>query len=144
MNRAIWRLRCLSNRLFNTTFDALYINTASIDHLLHNCPSNSELLGFLLHIPHKFLGPDLLLETAFRIKLSKSDIAKYARKASIKDASVAGLPFEPGLENLKVGQNQSTSSLPSLKSLSGISKRVKPHRANTTGPHTLPKASHAT
>ncbi|CAO3675133.1 unnamed protein product [Umbelopsis ramanniana] len=114
------------------------------DHLLHNCPTNSELLGFLLHIPHKYLGPDLLLETAFRIKLSKSDIAKYARKASIKDASVAGLSFEPGLENLKVGQNQSTSSLPSLKSLSGISKRVKPHRSHTTGPHTLPKSSHPT
>ncbi|KAH8551518.1 rab-GTPase-TBC domain-containing protein [Umbelopsis sp. PMI_123] len=114
------------------------------DHLLNQCPSNSELLAFLLHIPHKYLGPDLLLETAFRIKLSKSDIAKYARKASVKDASVAGLPFEPGLENLKVGQNQSTSSLPSLKSFSGISKRVKPNRSQNTGPHTLPKSSYNT
>lgn len=105
------------------------------DHLLNNCRSDTELLTFLLHIPHKYLGPDLLLETAFRIKLSKTDIAKYARKAAHMDSSVAGLPYEPGLENLKVGNNYSNTSLPSLKSLSGLGKRIKSNRQ----PHTLPR-----
>ncbi|KAG2183345.1 hypothetical protein INT43_006350 [Umbelopsis isabellina] len=104
------------------------------DYLL-NCRSDTELLTFLLHIPHKYLGPDLLLETAFRIKLSKTDIAKYARKAAHMDSSVAGLPFESGLENLKVGNNHSNTSLPSLKSLSGLGKRIKSNRQ----PHTLPR-----
>lgn len=109
--------------------------TFEIDHLLNNCRSDTELLTFLLHIPHKYLGPDLLLETAFRIKLSKTDIAKYARKAAHMDSSVAGLPYEPGLENLKVGNNYSNTSLPSLKSLSGLGKRIKSNRQ----PHTLPR-----
>ncbi|KAI7863462.1 rab-GTPase-TBC domain-containing protein [Spinellus fusiger] len=88
------------------------------DHLINSCPSNSELLGFLLHIPHKYLGPDVLLEAAFRIKLSKTDIKKYAKKASTSsDATTMGLPFEHGFKNLMVGESNASHGLSGLKGL---------------------------
>ncbi|KAI8079714.1 rab-GTPase-TBC domain-containing protein [Gilbertella persicaria] len=72
------------------------------DYLLNSCPTNSELLAFLLHIPHKYLEPTALLDTAFRINLSKTDIKRYARKAGTEDATTSGLPFEDGIKNLQV------------------------------------------
>ncbi|KAI8371773.1 rab-GTPase-TBC domain-containing protein [Radiomyces spectabilis] len=101
------------------------------DHLLQSCPTNSELLAFLLHIPHEYLGPDALLDTAFRIKLSKVDIQRYAKKASTSnDAATMGLPFEHGIKNLKVGNTTNFSS-PSLPSLKGLSGKIK--RRNSSG-----------
>lgn len=77
------------------------------DFLLTSCPTNSELLAFLLHIPHEYLQPNTLLETAFRINLSKTDIKRYAKRAGSEDAT-SGLPFEHGIKNLQVGNNNST------------------------------------
>ncbi|CAG8495586.1 15241_t:CDS:10 [Acaulospora morrowiae] len=51
------------------------------DHILKNCPSSPEILGFLLHIPHELLTPDLLLEATFKIKLKRSTIEKMKRIA---------------------------------------------------------------
>ncbi|KAI8142758.1 rab-GTPase-TBC domain-containing protein [Fennellomyces sp. T-0311] len=79
------------------------------DHLLNQCPTNSELLTFLLHIPHDYLGPDALLEAAFRIKLSKTDIRRYAKKASSSTTDAMGLPVEHGLKNLMAGNPTTTS-----------------------------------
>ncbi|KAI8992169.1 rab-GTPase-TBC domain-containing protein [Mycotypha africana] len=75
------------------------------EHLLTACPTSSELLAFLLHIPHQYLEPHVLLETAFRINLSKTDIKKYAKKAGTADDTLStfGLPFEHGIKNLQVG-----------------------------------------
>ncbi|EPB87848.1 hypothetical protein HMPREF1544_05377 [Mucor circinelloides 1006PhL] len=78
------------------------------DHLLNNCPTNSELLAFLLHIPHEYLQPNTLLEAAFRINLSKTDIKRYAKRAGSEDATTSGLPFEHGIKNLQVGNSNST------------------------------------
>ncbi|KAI9015789.1 rab-GTPase-TBC domain-containing protein [Phycomyces nitens] len=98
---------------------SLAILEISKDHLLNSCPTNSELLAFLLHIPHKYLGPDLLLDTAFRIKLSKTDIKKYAKKASTSsDSTTMGLPFEHGIKNLMVGESHAGS----LSGLKGLGK----------------------
>ncbi|KAG0165765.1 hypothetical protein DFQ28_005993 [Apophysomyces sp. BC1034] len=92
------------------------------DHLLYSCPTNSELLEFLLHIPHEYLGADTLLEVAFRIKLSKTDIKRYAKKASTgSDETTTGLPFEHGLKNLQVG----TSSFSSSHSLGNLRDKMK-------------------
>ncbi|KAI8369716.1 rab-GTPase-TBC domain-containing protein [Blakeslea trispora] len=91
------------------------------DYLLTSCPTNSELLAFLLHIPHKYLEPGVLLETAFRIHLSKTDIKRYAKKACTEDETTSGLPFEDGIKNLQVGGNGSSGG---LRSLSGkLSKK---------------------
>lgn len=78
------------------------------DHLLNSCPTNSELLAFLLHIPHEYLQPNTLLETAFRINLSKTDIKRYAKRAGTEDSTTSGLPFEHGIKNLQVGNSNST------------------------------------
>ncbi|OBZ85755.1 TBC1 domain family member 10A [Choanephora cucurbitarum] len=95
------------------------------DYLLNSCPTNSELLAFLLHIPHKYLEPGVLLETAFRIHLSKTDIKRYAKKACTEDETTSGLPFEDGIKNLQVGGNGSSGG---LRSLSGkLSKKGSNH-----------------
>lgn len=59
----------------------------------------------MLHIPHEYLEPNTLLDTAFRINLSKTDIKRYAKKAGTEDSTVTGLPFEHGIKNLQVGSN---------------------------------------
>ncbi|CAO3628590.1 unnamed protein product [Cunninghamella echinulata] len=80
------------------------------DYLLQSCPSNSEILYFLLHIPHDYLSADVLLDTAFKIKLSKTDISRYAKKATTLNGNdTQGLPFEHGLKNLSVGTTSSNS-----------------------------------
>ncbi|KAL1928923.1 hypothetical protein VTP01DRAFT_1982 [Rhizomucor pusillus] len=89
------------------------------DHLLRHCPTNSEILAFLLHIPHEYLGADALLEAAFRIKLSKADIKKYAKKASTSTADTMGLPVELGIKNLMIGHSPTSTSLGSFKGLGG-------------------------
>ncbi|ORZ20932.1 rab-GTPase-TBC domain-domain-containing protein, partial [Lobosporangium transversale] len=46
-------------------------------HLLDNCPSTSECMDFLLHVPLEILGPEVLLDkTAYRIRLRREDIEK--------------------------------------------------------------------
>jgi hypothetical protein len=79
------------------------IHSLLIDHLLQSCPTNSEILAFLLHIPHDYLTADVLLDTAFHIKLSKTDIGRYAKKATLNGSDAMGLPFEHGLKNLRLG-----------------------------------------
>ncbi|KAI7903323.1 rab-GTPase-TBC domain-containing protein [Cokeromyces recurvatus] len=90
------------------------------EHLLNSCPSNSELLSFLLHIPHKYLEADILLSTAFRIHLSKTDIKRYAKKAGTEDLTTSGLPIEHGIKNLQAGSNSSFYGFKSLKKINKI------------------------
>ncbi|KAF9973815.1 hypothetical protein BGZ65_009056, partial [Modicella reniformis] len=48
-------------------------------HLLDHCPSSSECMDYLLHIPLEILGPEALLEkTAYRIKLRKEVIERMS------------------------------------------------------------------
>ncbi|KAF1805971.1 rab-GTPase-TBC domain-containing protein [Mucor lusitanicus] len=98
------------------------------DHLLNNCPTNSELLAFLLHIPHEYLQPNTLLESAFRINLSKTDIKRYAKRAGSEDATTSGLPFEHGIKNLQVGNSNSHSL--GFKSLGG--KKISKKSSNSS------------
>lgn len=51
-----------------------------------------------------------MLDTAFKIKLSKTDIGRYAKKATTLNGNdTQGLPFEHGLKNLSVGTTSSNS-----------------------------------
>ncbi|KAF8943809.1 hypothetical protein BGZ47_005028 [Haplosporangium gracile] len=60
------------------------------DHLLNKCPTSSELLGFILHIPLENLGPRALLETALQIKLTKHSVQKLiAVTAESMDAAAS-------------------------------------------------------
>ncbi|KAK9692770.1 hypothetical protein K7432_014194 [Basidiobolus ranarum] len=51
------------------------------DHLLNHCPSNTEILSFLLHIPHELLQPNTILEASRKVNLKTSDIEKLSKKA---------------------------------------------------------------
>ncbi|KAF9915738.1 hypothetical protein BX616_005510 [Lobosporangium transversale] len=78
----------------------LAILQLSRDHLLSKCPSSSELLAYILHIPLETLAPKQLLETALQIKLRKQSVQKLiavtaesmdaAATTSKKSASVHG------------------------------------------------------
>lgn len=57
----------------------LAIMECSQDYILKECPTSSKILEFLLHIPHEFLTPDLLLEAAFKIKV-KNRVRKLTKK----------------------------------------------------------------
>jgi len=68
----------------------LAIMDCTREHILRHCPTNSEILGFLLHVPPDLLRPDLLLEVAFKIKLKRSAIKKLAKRAAAVEASTSG------------------------------------------------------
>ncbi|KAF9280055.1 hypothetical protein BGZ68_007531 [Mortierella alpina] len=61
-------------------------------HLLEHCPSSSECMDYLLHVPLDILGPEVLLErTAFRIRLKRDNIEKIsALTAGEMDAKEGG------------------------------------------------------
>ncbi|KAF9425277.1 hypothetical protein BGZ76_003354, partial [Entomortierella beljakovae] len=46
------------------------------DHLLHKCPSSSELLAYMLHIPLDILAAKPLLEAALHIRLKRQSVQK--------------------------------------------------------------------
>lgn len=51
------------------------------DHLLRSCPTNSELLSYLLHIPPETLTPERLLAAAAKVRLRSAEIEKLKRMA---------------------------------------------------------------
>jgi hypothetical protein len=51
------------------------------DHLLKHCPTSTELLQFLLHIPHSYLEVNALTRAILRIKLSGREVEKLEAKA---------------------------------------------------------------
>ncbi|KAG0206512.1 hypothetical protein BGX28_002042 [Mortierella sp. GBA30] len=58
------------------------------EHLLNKCPSSSELLAYILHIPLEILGPKALLDTALNIKLRKQSVQRLiAVTAETMDAA---------------------------------------------------------
>nr|CAG8437982.1 12142_t:CDS:10 [Entrophospora candida] len=62
------------------------------DHILKNCPTSSEILSFILHIPHELLTPDPLLEAIFKIKLkatnkNNTDITSSSKKSKQSKSS---------------------------------------------------------
>ncbi|KAI9503422.1 rab-GTPase-TBC domain-containing protein [Coemansia spiralis] len=55
---------------------ALAITDIASDHLLAECPTVAELLGFLLHIPPHIVDADVLMQAALRVKVSERHIAR--------------------------------------------------------------------
>ncbi|KAG0241361.1 hypothetical protein BGX31_001201 [Mortierella sp. GBA43] len=68
----------------------LAILQLSREHLLIKCPSSSELLAYILHIPLEKLAPKPLLEAALHIRLKKQSVQKLiAVTAESMDAATA-------------------------------------------------------
>ncbi|CAH1760271.1 10990_t:CDS:10 [Entrophospora sp. SA101] len=87
------------------------------DHILKNCPTSSEILSFILHIPHELLTPDPLLEATFKIKLKGSVIRRLAKKAAM---------IESGKEN----NNNSESADKSSSNNTSTSKKLKQSKSS--------------
>ncbi|KAG0291999.1 hypothetical protein BGZ96_004624 [Linnemannia gamsii] len=77
------------------------------DHLLNKCPTSSELLGFILHIPLEILEPKALLETALQIKLTKNSVQKLiaVTAESMDAAATAKAKGPPSGDAFKNTQN---------------------------------------
>ncbi|KAG9291907.1 hypothetical protein G9A89_004845 [Geosiphon pyriformis] len=60
----------------------LAIMDCTRDHILKKCPSSSEIMDFLLHIPPEMLTPDLLLDAAFNVRLRRSSIRRLAKRVA--------------------------------------------------------------
>ncbi|CAG8713542.1 6758_t:CDS:1, partial [Acaulospora colombiana] len=84
-NRVVTYVRQLTHDIFAGVKFLHRIGLAILDctrdYILKSCPSSSEILGFLLHIPHELLTPDLLLEATFKIKLKRSNIERMTKIA---------------------------------------------------------------
>ncbi|RKP24814.1 rab-GTPase-TBC domain-containing protein, partial [Syncephalis pseudoplumigaleata] len=59
---------------------ALGILDVSKDWLLHQCPTNSELLSYLLHLPVEKMRSDDILRAAFKVRLRRQEIDRLARR----------------------------------------------------------------
>ncbi|KAI9294074.1 TBC-domain-containing protein, partial [Neoconidiobolus thromboides FSU 785] len=49
------------------------------NHIFRECPTAAELLPFLLHVPHEFLGPEKLMDAYKDIKLTTAHIQSLCR-----------------------------------------------------------------
>lgn len=89
------------------------------EHLLKNCPTNAEILGFLLHIPHELLTPDLLLEAAFKIRLKRSAIRRLTKRANamekINEGSDASVTAAGSSRETRRGLMKKSKSADKLK-----------------------------
>ncbi|GJJ70710.1 TBC1 domain family member 10 [Entomortierella parvispora] len=83
------------------------------DHLLNKCPTSSELLAYILHIPLDILGPKPLLETALMIKLRRHSVQKLiAVTAESMDSKAAAQEKEKEKEKQERELKQQQQSLP--------------------------------
>lgn len=48
------------------------------------CPGSTELLDFILHIPHSFLTPDILFKTTLKISLGTDKVANLRAEIARK------------------------------------------------------------
>ncbi|KAH7059816.1 rab-GTPase-TBC domain-containing protein [Linnemannia elongata] len=111
------------------------------DHLLNKCPTSSELLGFILHIPLENLGPKALLETALQIKLTKHSVQKLiAVTAESMDAAASAKAKGPpsgdafkNTQNPRKAGNTATASNTSTHSANNDTQENTTTTTSTTG-----------
>ncbi|KAJ2730682.1 hypothetical protein IW152_005077 [Coemansia sp. BCRC 34962] len=63
---------------------ALAITDLAAAYLLGACPSITELLGFLLHIPHSLVDADVLIAAAAKVKISERHVDRLTAKLSAR------------------------------------------------------------
>ncbi|KAG9320775.1 hypothetical protein KVV02_003479 [Mortierella alpina] len=109
-------------------------------HLLEHCPSSSECMDYLLHVPLDILGPEVLLErTAFRIRLKRDNIEKIsALTAGEMDAK------EGGTETSKASDTSAVSKGPVSPPLSAQKVESIPSSPVARSPISSPKSLPAT
>ncbi|KAJ1908080.1 hypothetical protein IWQ60_011746 [Tieghemiomyces parasiticus] len=60
----------------------LAILDCAADHLLAHCPTSSEILPFLLHIPHDLLAPEPLFAAANRVHITTGHLEKLTHQVT--------------------------------------------------------------
>ncbi|CAJ0627043.1 843_t:CDS:10 [Entrophospora sp. SA101] len=95
------------------------------DHILKNCPTSSEILSFILHIPHELLTPDPLLEAIFKIKLKASVIKKLTKKAAKIELEKENNNSSSSLSANKNNTDITSSSKKSKQSKSSGNAKIK-------------------
>ncbi|KAJ2331279.1 hypothetical protein GGI00_003325 [Coemansia sp. RSA 2681] len=63
---------------------ALAITDLASQYLLEACPSITELLGFLLHIPHGLVDADALIAAAARVKISERHVDRLTARVAAR------------------------------------------------------------
>ncbi|KAJ2747359.1 hypothetical protein GGI20_000610 [Coemansia sp. BCRC 34301] len=63
---------------------ALAITDLASAYLLEACPSITELLGFLLHIPHGLVDADALIAAASRVKISERHVDRLTARLTAR------------------------------------------------------------
>ncbi|KAG0093378.1 hypothetical protein BGZ92_005849 [Podila epicladia] len=114
------------------------------EHLLNKCPSSSELLAYILHIPLDILAPKQLLEATLQIRLKKQDVTKLitataesmdqtekevSRKAKAKSVMAA-----TSVTSTNGTQQQQGSTAASIHTLSSATSSNS--KTNVTSTHT--------
>ena len=56
--------------------------TSASQYLLKKCPTSTELMQFLLHIPDVYLQADDLVRQSLKINLSRKDIQRLESEAN--------------------------------------------------------------
>jgi hypothetical protein len=64
-----------------------YLSHSYVIGEILGCPGSTELLGFILHIPDKFLTNDRLLKATLGINLTRREVDRLIKKAEL--ASIA-------------------------------------------------------
>ncbi|KAF9935574.1 hypothetical protein BGZ67_003340 [Mortierella alpina] len=107
-------------------------------HLLENCPSSSECMDYLLHVPLDILGPEVLLErTAFRIRLKRDNIEKIsALTAGEMDAKEGGTETSKASDTSAVSKGPVSPPLSAQKVESIPSSPVA--KSSMSSPKSLP------
>ncbi|KAF9945630.1 hypothetical protein BGZ70_003714 [Mortierella alpina] len=110
------------------------------EHLLNKCPSSSELLAFILHIPLDFLGPKALLDAALNIKLRKQSVQRLIAvtaetmdaAAKAKQQSTAETSSPPPSSSTTTSASTTTTVTPAVAPSSESDTSAAADNRNTT------------
>ncbi|KAF9426703.1 hypothetical protein BGZ94_006125 [Podila epigama] len=107
------------------------------EHLLTKCPSSSELLAYILHIPLEILAPKPLLEAMLMIKLKKHNVQKLIAVTAVSMNQAEKDASRKSTRGTKTPSIVSTASSPVTNGgLSGA------HQANNSQPRPEAPSSH--
>ncbi|KAF8924860.1 hypothetical protein BGZ58_001357 [Dissophora ornata] len=125
-------------------------------HLLDHCPSNSEILDYLLYVPLETLGPEALLEkVTYRIKLSREHIERMnalaVEEMSVRESGNSGVSgvelqakeikknmgeeedeHEKEKEEVKIGTGEPRTRATSFKKVQAMGRAASATKTKTT------------
>ncbi|KAF9572803.1 hypothetical protein EC968_009442 [Mortierella alpina] len=125
------------------------------EHLLNKCPSSSELLAFILHIPLDILGPKALLDTALNIKLRKQSVqrliavtaetmdaaAKAKQQPTAESSSSSSPPPPPAPLSPSSSSAASTTAVPTAATLPESDTSAAADNNSSTTIHPTPNSN---